>query len=153
MPSRHRARAAALVLISVLVLSACGGSDGTHPPETVGTARRAIESLPYKIDVREITGQDGALLGELHGKLGETERFYVFVHGRGPLRINDVVHALGVRDAEQIEGGELTESYALFSPVIKRTGETRRQIEEGSSAIYAAEEALCEQATGESCGI
>ena len=93
------------------------------------------------------------MLSELHGKLGETERFYVFVHGRGTLRINNVVRALGVRDARQIEGGELTESYALFSPVVRRVGETRRQIDESASEIFAAEEALCEQATGEGCGI
>lgn len=152
----HRIVAAALALISMLALSSCGGHDGTggdRSPETVTTARRAIESLRNGIDVRAIPGQKGALLGELHGRLGEKERFYVFVHGGGPLKINDVVRALGVRNAKQIEGGELTENYALFSPVIPHANETRRQRAERTSAIFAAEDVLCEQATGEVCGI
>jgi hypothetical protein len=147
---------AALALISILALSACGGSDGTdsnRPPETVATARRAIESLSNGTTVREIPGQKGALLGEIHGKLGESERFYVFVHGSGPLKISDVVRALGVRNAKQIEGGELTENYALFSPVINRADETRRQRAGRISAIFTTEDVLCEEATGEVCGI
>lgn len=143
----------ALTLISMLALSACGGTDDGRPPETVAAARSAIESLGNGIHVRQIPGQKGALLGDLHGWLGENERFYVFVHGRGPLRISDVVRSLGVKDAEQIEGGELTENYAFFSPVISHTGETRRQKAERTAAIFAAEDVLCEQATGETCGI
>ena|ERR1700710_2345750 len=97
---RYKAIAAAFALISTLSLSACGGSEGDHLPETVATAKRTIEALPDNIDVHEIPGREGALLAELYGKLGETERFYVFVHGRAPLEINAVVRALGAGDAK-----------------------------------------------------
>ncbi len=107
MRPRYRAIAAALALISILAMSACGGSKVGHFPETVATARKAIEDLRYDIDVHEAPGQEGALIAELHGKLGETERFYVFVHGYAPLRIPEVVRALGAGNANQIEGGEL----------------------------------------------
>jgi hypothetical protein len=140
----------------MLALSACGGSNSTdsdRSSETVATVGRALESLRNGITVREISGQKGALLGEIHGKLGENERFYVFVHGSGPLKISDVVRALGVRNAKQIEGGELTENYALFSPVINHADETRRQRARRISALFRAEDVLCEQATGEVCGI
>lgn len=150
---RCRTAAAALTLISTLALSACGSSEVGHSPETVAAVKRAIEGLHYNIDVHGIPGQEGALLAELHGNLGESERFYVFVHRRVPLRINEVVRALGANNARQIEGGELTENYALLSRVGGHRGESQRQKEESESAIFAAEEALCEQATGEACGI
>jgi hypothetical protein len=134
-------------------MPACGGSEVGHFPETVATARRTIEGMRYDINVHEVPGQEGALIAHLHGKLGETEPFYVFVHGYSPLRIPEVVRALGAGNAWQIEGGELTEHYALFSLIGRRRGESRKQKAEGSAVIFAAEDALCEQAIGETCGI
>jgi hypothetical protein len=51
------------------------------------------------------------------------------------------------------EGALIAEHCALFSRIGRHRGESRELKAESSSAIFAAEDALCEQAIGETCGI
>lgn len=146
-------RLALAVLLVALAFAGCGGANETDHHESVADARRAMEALPYVVEVRQKPDRDGALLVKVHGKLGESALLYVFVHGYGPLRIERAVRALGVRSTEEIEGGALTESYAAFSRVHEPGRESRRQKAEAASLLLAAEDALCHQATGETCGI
>jgi hypothetical protein len=52
-----------------------------------------------------------------------------------------------------LTGGSVTENYATASVEFRRRGESRVQYRERWHIELAVEEALCEQAIGEACGI
>jgi hypothetical protein len=130
---------AAIVLGAAL--TACGGSG---PAETPATAKAAIEALPYRIDLREPPGEPDALLGTIHAG-GMKSHFYVFVHGDEPLRHRAMVRSLGGPSRLPLEEAELTDNYAFFAP----PAESDKLL----AVEFKVEDALCEQATGEGCGI
>jgi predicted small lipoprotein YifL len=131
--------AAAIVL--GLVLTACGDSG---PAETPAAARAAIEALPYRIDLREPPGEPDALVGTIHAGAIKS-LFYVFVHGGEELDHRKMVEALGGPDQLPLEDAELTDDYEFLA--------TPAPNDEVLKVEFAVEDALCEQATGETCGV
>jgi hypothetical protein len=126
-----------------LGLTACGtSSDGR--PETPAAARGAIEALPYRIHLREPKGEPDVIVGTIHAA-GKTSRFFVFVHGGKPFNHRAMVRALGGRSKLPFEEAELTDNYAFYAP----PGVYDKLLD----IQFEVEEALCEQAMGEGCGI
>lgn len=140
-----RAMLVGATIVSAVALSACGGSGPAgHGAETPAAARAAIEALPYRIDLREPQGEPDAIVGTIHAE-GKTSHFFVFVHGGEPLDHRAMVRALGGRDKLPFEEAELTDNYAFYAP--PAVYDKLLHIE------FEVEDALCEQATGETCGI
>jgi hypothetical protein len=129
----------------VVAIAGCGGSDGPQQSnETVANARSTIERLPYPITLRSPPRESSGLLATI-GDHGSDQRFYVFVHGHEDLPRGAVARALNVKSFEHVVGGELTENYAvLYSERLTRRSE---------NIVFEVEEALCEQALEEPCGI
>jgi hypothetical protein len=149
---KERLCGAALVLAALFLVAGCGGSSGSSgPPETMAAAREAIEKLPYPIDLREPAGVHGVLVAHLHGKRGETSRFFVFVDRPPPTHLPGVPDFHGY--SESLLGGSVTDHYAIASNEIRKHGESHAQYRERSHVELEVEEALCKQATGEACGI
>ncbi|MBS0550533.1 MAG: hypothetical protein JSR24_22470 [Proteobacteria bacterium] len=141
----HRLLAFSIGCLSVaLVLSGCGSSSQDGGVETPAAARAAIEALPYRIDLRQPQGELDAIVGAIHAD-GKTSRFFVFVHGGEPFKHRAMVRALGGRHKLPLEEAELTDNYAFYAP--PAVYDKLLDIE------FEVEEALCEEATGETCGI
>lgn len=126
-------------------------SESSGPPETMAAARKAIEKLPYRIDLREPAGLNDVLIAHLHGKHGETSRLFVFVDHVTPTHLPGVPNFHGY--SQSLTGGSVTDNYATASVEFRRPGESRAQYRERWHIELEVEEALCEQATGEACGI
>jgi len=126
-------------------------SESSGPPETLAAARRAIEKLPYPIDLREPAGVHGVLIAHLRGKHGEVSRLFVFVDRPPPTHLPGVPDFHGY--SEILTGGSVTENYATASVEFRKRGESRAQYRERIHIEVEVEQALCEQATGEACGI
>lgn len=124
-------------------------SSGRH--ETLAAARRAIERLPYRIDLRQPAGVRGVLVAHLHGKRGETSQLFVFVNRPAPTHLPGMPHFHGY--SESLIGGSVTERYATAAVEFRKHGESRAQYRERFHIELEVEEALCMQATGEACGI
>jgi hypothetical protein len=134
-----------MVSLSVaLVLSACGSSSQDGGVETPAAARAAIEALPYRIDLRQPQGEPDAIVGTIHAD-GKTSRFFVFVHGGEPFNHRAMVRALGGRHKLPLEEAELTDNYAFYAPPV--------EYDKLVDIEFEVEDALCEEATGETCGI
>lgn len=123
-------------------------SSGQH--ETLAAARRAIERLPHRIDLREPAGVQGVLVAHLHDKHG-ISRFFVFVNRYPPTYLPGVSDFHGY--SQSLTGGSVTDHYAMASVEYREHGESRAQYWERSHIELEVEEALCKQATGEACGI
>jgi hypothetical protein len=117
----------------------------------MAAARKVIEKLPYPIDLHEPAGVHGVLIAHLHGKHGETSRLFVFVDRSPPTHLPGVPDFHGY--SESLTGGSVTENYATASVEFRKRGESRAQYRERIHIEVEVEEALCEQATGEACGI
>lgn len=127
-----------------------GQADGQRP-ETLAAARRAIERLPYPIDLREPPGVHGVLVAHLHGKHGETSQLFVFVDRSPPTHLPGMPDFHGY--SESLTGGSVTDHYATASVEFRKRGESRAQFRERFHIEIEVEEALCRQAIGEACGI
>jgi len=130
-------------LVLGLGLTACGSSSSDRA-ETPAAARAAIEGLRHRIDLRQPEGEPDAIVGTIHAA-GKTSRFFVFVHGGEPFSHRAMVRALGGRGKLPFEEAELTDNYAFFAPPVEYDKLLNIELE--------VEDALCEQATGEACGI
>lgn len=117
----------------------------------MAAARKAIEKLPYPIDLREPAGVHGVLIAHLHAKGGNTSRLFVFVDRSPPTHLPGVPDFHGY--SESLTGGSVTEHYATASIEFRKRGESHAQYKERIDIEVEVEEALCEQATGEACGI
>jgi hypothetical protein len=125
-------------------------------PTTVANARAAIEALGLPIRLEEPPGEQGVLVGRVHGSLGERFAFFLFVDRSAPKRMPDVPGYAGFKEAGNpggLAGGGLVEGYVFGSREIPRRGESKAQFRQQSNIELEVEEALCEQAIGESCGI
>ena len=56
-------------------------------PESMAAARAGIEALPYEIRLLEPRGVENVLIGKVHGSLGETFRFFLFVNRNAAARL------------------------------------------------------------------
>jgi hypothetical protein len=128
-------------------------------PTTVANARATIEALGYPIHLEEPAGENGVLVGRVHGSLGERFAFFLFVNRNAPEKMPGVPGYTGFGQPPRgLAGGVLVEKeaeggYVFGSREIPRKGETKAQFKEQSNIEFKVEEALCEQATGEGCGI
>ena len=126
-------------------------SESSGRPQTLAAARRAIEKLPYRIDLREPPGVHGVLVAQLHGKRGETSQLFLFVNRSPPTHLPGMPDFHGY--SESLTGGSLTDHYATASVEFRKHGESRAQYRERFHVELEVEEALCKQAMGEACGI
>jgi uncharacterized delta-60 repeat protein len=128
-------------------------------PTTVANARAAIEALGYPIHLEEPAGEPGVIVGRVHGSLGERFAFFLFVNRGPPKKMPGVPGYPGFGPPAGLAGGTLVEKegeeghYAFGSRETPRRGETKAQFKQQSKIQFDVEEALCEQATGEGCGI
>jgi len=125
-------------------------ADGLRP-ETLAAARRAIEGLPYPIDLREPPGVHGVLVANLHGKRGGTSQLFIFVDRSPPTHLPGMPNFHGY--SQSLTGGSVTDHYATASVEFRKRGESRAQFRERFHIEIEVEEALCRQATSEACGI
>jgi hypothetical protein len=125
-------------------------------PTTVANARGAIEALGYPIRFEEPAREKNVLVGRVHGRLGERFAFFLFVNRGAPRKMPDVPGYPGFMELGNeggLAGGGLVEGYIFGSREIPRRGESAAQFKQQSNIELEVEEALCRQATGESCGI
>jgi hypothetical protein len=127
-------------------------------PTTVANARAAIEALGHPIQLEEPASEKNVLVGRVHGSLGERFAFFLFVNRGAPKKMPGVPGYPGFGPPGGLAGGVLVEKeaeggYIFFSREVPRRGETKAQFKEQSKIEIDVEEALCEQATGEGCGI
>jgi hypothetical protein len=131
-----------------------GVPEGT--PTTVAKARAAIDALGLPIRLEEPSGEHGVLVGRVHGSLGETFAFFLFVNRSAPRKMPSVAGYPGFAEAGDergLLGGGLVDGYIFGSRELPRRGESHAQFKEQSRIEGEVEEALCMQATGEYCGI
>jgi hypothetical protein len=131
-----------------------GVPEGT--PTTVTNARAAIEALELPIRLEEPGGENGVLVGRVHGGLGERFAFFLFVNRSAPRKMPGVAGYPGFgegRNKGGLLGGGLVDGYIFGSREIARRGETGEQFKQQSNIELEVTEALCMQATGEDCGI
>jgi hypothetical protein len=131
-----------------------GVPDGT--PTTVANARAAIEALGFPIALTEPEGEQGVLVGRVHGSLGERFAFFLFVNRSAPKKMQDVPGYpgfMGEAPHDGLAGGGLVDGYIFGSREVPRKGESKEQFQQQSHIELEVEEALCVQATGEDCGI
>jgi hypothetical protein len=140
-----------LVLAGLLLVGCGNSSEASERPATMMAARRAIERLPYPIELRQPAGVHGVLIAHLHGKRGETSRLFVFVDRSPPTHLPGVPDFHGY--SRSLTGGSVTEHYATASVEFRKRGESRAQFRERFHSEIEVEEALCKQATGEACGV
>jgi hypothetical protein len=126
-------------------------------PTTVADARAAIEELGYPIRLDEFAGEKGVLVGRVHGSLGERFPFFLFVNRSAPRRmpgVPDYPGFLGEAPHHHgLAGGGLVDGYIFGSREVPVKGESKAQFRQQSNIEIEVEEALCNQATGEDCGI
>jgi hypothetical protein len=125
-------------------------------PATVANARAAIEALGYPIHLEEPAGEHDVLVGRVRGSLGERFAFFLFVNRGAPKKMPDVPGYPGFMELGNergLAGGGLVEGYVFGSREIPRRGESKAQFKQQSNIELEVEEALCQQATGEGCGI
>jgi hypothetical protein len=114
------------------------------PRRNAGYGESRDRSVAYRIHLREPPGEPDALLGTIHAG-GMKFHFYLFVQGDEPLRHRAMVRSLGGPSRLPLEEAELTDNYAFFAP----PAESDKLL----SVEFKVEDARCEQATGEACGI
>jgi hypothetical protein len=124
-------------------------------PESLAAARAGIEALPYRIQLRQPPGVKNTLIGKIHGGLGETFRFFLFVNRDAAARLRHVpgYGAHGPRNSipdPGLEGGPLANTDVLFSTVPRRS-ETRAQRHEHRKILTAVENTICLRQTGDPC--
>lgn len=124
-------------------------------PESMAAARAGIEALPDAIRLREPRGVKNVLIGKVHGSLGETFRFFLFVNRSAAAHIPGVpgygFHGAHNRILNRgLEGGALANTDVMFSTVGRR-GETRAQENERFDILFAVEETVCLRQTGKAC--
>jgi hypothetical protein len=142
----------ALVALA-MPLSACAGIGSN--PESVPAARAGIEALPYDIAMREPPDVHNVLIGKVHGRLGETFRFFLFVNRNAAAHLPGVpgygFHGPHNRILNHgLEGGALANTDVMLS-TIRRRGETRAQESDRYKIEFAIEDTICERQTGEPC--
>ena len=124
-------------------------------PESMAAARAGIEALPYEIRLLEPRGVENVLIGKVHGSLGETFRFFLFVNRNAAAHIPGVpgygFHGPHNRILNPgLEGGALANTDVMFSTVGRR-GETKAQERERFTILFAVEETVCLRQTGKAC--
>lgn len=124
-------------------------------PESMAAARAGIEALPYEIRLREPRGVRNVLIGKVHGSLGETFRFFLFVNRSAAKRLPGVpgygFHGRQGRILNRgLEGGALGNTDVLLTTVPRR-GESRAQMNERFAIELAIEETVCLRQTGAAC--
>ena len=124
-------------------------------PESMAAARAGIEALPYEIELREPPGVSNVLIGRVHGSLGETFRFFLFVNRSAARRLPGVpgygFHGPHGRILNRgLEGGSLGNTDVILFTVFKR-GESRAQINERYNIQFAIEDDVCLRQTGDVC--
>ncbi|HJZ38485.1 MAG TPA: hypothetical protein VJ204_19600 [Solirubrobacterales bacterium] len=128
-----------------------GRPEGT--PTTVVNARGAIEALEDPIELEEPAGENGVIVGRVHGRLGEHFAFFLFINRSAPDKMPGVAGYPGFEGRGGLLGGGLVEGYIFGSREIPRRGESQAQFKEQSRIEGEVTTALCMQATGEGCGI
>jgi hypothetical protein len=124
-------------------------------PESMAAARAGIEALPYDIDLREPPTVANVLIGRVHGSLGETFRFFLFVNRNAAARLPGVpgygFHGPHDRILDRgLEGGSLGNTDVIFFTVYRR-GESKAQINERFDIEVAIEDGVCLRQTGRTC--
>lgn len=124
-------------------------------PESMAAARAGIEALPYEIDLREPAGVANTLIGRVHGSLGETFRFFLFVNRSAAKRLPGVpgygFHGPHKRILNpNLEGGALANTDVILFTVSRR-GESKAQINERYDIQFAIEDDVCRRQTGKVC--
>jgi hypothetical protein len=124
-------------------------------PESMAAARAGIEALPYDIRLREPAAVKNALIGKVHGSLGETFRFFLFVNRNAATHIPGVpgygFHGPHDRILNRgLEGGALANTDVMLTTVSRR-GESKAQVNERYDIEFAVEETVCLRQTGEAC--
>ena len=127
----------------------------TPNPESMAAARAGIEALPYDIDLREPPGVANVLIGRVHGSLGETFRFFLFVNRSAARRLPGVpgygFHGPHGRILNRgLEGGSLGNTDVILF-TISRRGESKAQVNERYDIQFAIEDGVCLRQTGEVC--
>jgi hypothetical protein len=123
--------------------------------ESVAAARAGIEALPYEIHLREPPGVHSVLIGKVHGNLGETFRFFLFVNRDAPAHLPGVpgygFHGSHHRILDRgLEGGALANSDVMLE-TISRRGETKAQEHERHGIEFAVADTVCLRQTGRAC--
>jgi hypothetical protein len=124
-------------------------------PESMAAARAGIEALPYDIRLREPASVKNVLIGKVHGSLGETFRFFLFVNRGAAAHIPGVpgygFHGPHNRILDRgLEGGALANTDVILATVSRRN-ETKAQENERYDIEFAIEDTVCLRQTGEVC--
>jgi hypothetical protein len=124
-------------------------------PENFAAARAGIEALPYKIDLKHARGAQNTLIGAVHGSLGESFRFFLFVNRKPAKRLRKVpdYSARGPNNelpGRGLEGGRLANTDYLFSTV-SHHGETGAQKFQQYKILNAIKDPICMRQTGQAC--
>jgi hypothetical protein len=125
-----------IVLVAGLSIYLTKGDSGPRN-ESTADAKSAIARLPYNIRFSE--PRPDLLVGRVHA-MTESFDFLLYVNAGSDVKIG----------RPGLEGGSLTEGYAMFSPV-HIAGESLEQEEKRVSIESQIEETLCRQATNEPC--
>lgn len=153
MTIRTGVRALALsTFVAPLAFAGCGSSGAPNATpdlgvETVVAAKADIEALPYRVKINAAPKDRDALVVHVHDKSGGRFRYIIWVIGGGDENLG--VHGLHWREMDIVA---LTHRYSV-AWAEPASGETQTQREERRKIAGAYEDALCEQAIGEACGI
>jgi len=124
-------------------------------PENFAAARAGIEALPYEIDLKHARGTQNALIGTVHGNLGESFRFFLFVNRKPSKRLRKVP-AYGTHGPNNelpnrgLEGGRLANTDYLFYTARSRR-EARAQKIQQAEILAAVKNPICVRQTGQTC--
>jgi hypothetical protein len=125
-------------------------------PENFAAAQAGIEALPYEIDPKHARGAQNALIGTVHGNLGESFRFFLFVNRKPAKRLLKApdygAHGPNNELPDRgLEGGRLANTDYLFSTAVPRQGGLSRQDKDHYVILKAIKDTICLRQTGEIC--
>jgi len=122
-------------------------------PESFPAAREGVEALPDDIEISGVESQS-ALIGKVHGRLGERFRFYLFVNRRAPSHLGGAPE-FEIRGPHRsvhpgLEGGKLANTDELWSTVPGRKW-TKGQKRERKRILGPVASTVCVRQTGSPC--
>lgn len=125
-------------------------------PENFAAAQAGIEALPYEIDLKHARGAQNALIGTVHGNLGESFRIFLFVNRKPAKRLRKApdygTHGPNNELPDSgLEGGRLANTDYLFSTAVPHKGGLSRQDKDRQVILKAIKDQICLRQTGEIC--
>lgn len=132
--------------LSGMMLAACG-SGSSHPPQTLGAAKAAVERLPFEVRGRI---EHGVLIGRVGRGSDHSFRFFVFIAGSIPRKLPGVRgYERAVRSRPSELSGLGTTRYVFLSQGRPRRNPPRLRNKEALETV-AIEDAICEE-VGQPC--